>query len=77
MFTGNFNVSYKDSKGVEVATGYAALGQTVDTHLSVKDRVAYESDKINIDKQEANFRAKVLQVADIMGIATVEKGVGE
>lgn len=77
MFTGNFNVSYKDSKGVEVATGYATLGQTVDVHLSVKDRVAYESDKTNIDKQEVDFRTKVLQVADIMGIATVENGVGE
>ena len=77
MFTGNFNVSYKDSKGVEVATGYATLGQTIDVHLSVKDRVAYESDKTNIDKQEADFRAKVIQVADIMGIATVDSKAGE
>ncbi|MGR8773627.1 hypothetical protein [Leuconostoc citreum] len=77
MFTGNFNVSYKDSKGVEVATGYATLGQTVDVHLSVKDRVAYEADKANIDKQEADFRAKVIQVADIMGIATVDSKAGE
>lgn len=77
MFTGNFNVSYKDSKGVEVATGYATLGQTVDVHLSVKDRVAYESDKTNIDKQEVDFRTKVLQVADIMGLATIENEVVE
>ncbi|MCK8606171.1 hypothetical protein LNP18_08650 [Leuconostoc citreum] len=77
MFTGNFNVSYKDSKGVEVATGYATLGQTVDVHLSVKDRVAYEADKANIDNQEADFRAKVIQVADIMGIATVDSKAGE
>ncbi|WP_251920740.1 hypothetical protein [Leuconostoc citreum] len=77
MFTGNFNVSYKDSKGVEVATGYATLGQTVDIHLSVKDRVAYESDKTNIDKQEVDFRTKVIQVADIMGIATVDSKTGE
>ncbi|MGO2908629.1 MAG: hypothetical protein ACTICT_04650 [Leuconostoc citreum] len=77
MFTGNFNVSYKDSKGVEVATGYATLSQTVDVHLSVKDRVAYEADKANIDKQEADFRAKVIQVADIMGIATVDSKAGE
>jgi len=77
MFTGNFNVSYNDSKGVEVATGYATLNQTVDVHLSVKDRVAYEADKANIDKQEADFRAKVIQVADIMGIATVDSKAGE
>ncbi|MGO2927434.1 MAG: hypothetical protein ACTICO_07325 [Leuconostoc citreum] len=77
MFTGNFNVSYKDSKGVEVATGYATLSQTVDVHLSVKDRVAYEADKANIYKQEADFRAKVIQVADIMGIATVDSKAGE
>lgn len=77
MFTGNFNVSYKDSKGVEVATGYATLNQTVDVHLSVKDRVAYEADKANIDQQEADFRAKVIQVADIMGIATVDSKAGE
>ncbi|MGR8826041.1 hypothetical protein N2E09_00290 [Leuconostoc citreum] len=77
MFTGNFNVSYKDSKGVEVATGYATLKLSVDVHLSVKDRLAYEADKANIDKQEADFRAKVIQVADIMGIATIDSKVGE
>ena len=71
MFSGNFNISYTDKNGLDVATGYATLNDSVDIHISVKDRVAYEADKANIDTQEASFRAKVLQVADIMGIATV------
>ena len=70
MFSGNFNISYADKNGLEVATGYATLSDSVDIHISVKDRVAYEADKTNIDTQEAGFRAKVLQVADIMGVAT-------
>jgi len=70
MFSGNFNISYADKNGLEVATGYANLNDSVDIHISVKDRVAYEADKTNIDTQEAGFRAKVLQVADIMGVAT-------
>ena len=70
MFSGNFNISYTDKNGLDVATGYATLNDSVDIHISVKDRVAYEADKANIDTQEASFRAKVLQVADIMGVAT-------
>lgn len=69
MFTANFNIDYTDAQGVKVATGYASLNSTIDTHLSVIDRQAYEANKASIDEQEAAFRAKVLSVADIMGIA--------
>ncbi|KAA8369792.1 hypothetical protein FE414_07080 [Leuconostoc carnosum] len=71
MFNASFNTSYTDKNGVEVATGYANLNDTVSVNLAVKDRVGYEADRDNLDKQEADFRAKVMQVADIMGIATV------
>lgn len=70
MFSANFNSSYTDKNGVEVATGYANLNDTVSIQLAVKDRVGYEADKANVEAQEADFRAKVFQVADIMGIAT-------
>ncbi len=71
MFTANFNIDYNDAQGVKIATGYASLNTTIDTHLSIIDREAYEANKDLVDQQEAVFRAKVLSVADIMGIATV------
>lgn len=71
MFTANFNIDYNDAQGVKIATGYASLNTTIDAHLSIIDREAYEANKDLVDQQEAAFRAKVLSVADIMGIATV------
>lgn len=65
-----FDIEFKDINNVVVAVGFATLNGTVDFHFSVKDRVAYEKDKNNIDRQEENFRARVLQAADIMGIAS-------
>lgn len=69
----NINTDYKNAAGVIVATGYATMTDTVDIHLSVKDRVSYEAEKEAIDKQEADFRKGVMQIADIAGIATPTK----
>lgn len=69
MFTANFNTSYTDANGAEVATGYANLGTTVDINLSIKDKTYYDAHKDDMAMQEAAFRAKVLQIADIMGVA--------
>ncbi|MHB9648397.1 hypothetical protein ACX9VS_03165 [Weissella paramesenteroides] len=65
-----FNQEFKDSKGTTVATCVATLNETIDFHFSIIDRIGYEADKNNIDLQESNFRGRVMQAADIMGIAS-------
>lgn len=71
-FNASFNTQYTDNNGVVVATGYANLDSGISVNIIIKDRKAYEADKDNIATQESDFRAKVMQIADIMGIATVE-----
>ena len=71
-FNASFNTQYTDKNGVVVATGYANLDSGISVNIIIKDRKAYEADKDNIATQESAFRAKVMQIADIMGIATVE-----
>lgn len=71
-FNANFNTQYKDKNGVVVATGYANLDSGISVNIIIKDRKAYEADKDNIATQESAFRAKVMKIADIMGVATVE-----
>lgn len=72
-FNANFNIDYKNAEGVSVATGYANLASDgITINVNIKDRKAYEADKDNISAQETAFRAQVMQIADIMGIATVE-----
>lgn len=71
-FNASFNTQYTDKNGVVVATGYANLDSGISVNIIIKDRKAYEADKDNIATQESDFRAKAMQIADIMGIATVE-----
>ena len=71
-FNASFNTQYTDKSGVVVATGYANLDSGISVNIIIKDRKAYEADKDNIATQETAFRAQVMQIADIMGIATVE-----
>lgn len=71
-FNASFNTQYTDKNGVVVATGYASLDSGISVNIIIKDRKAYEADKDNITTQEASFRDRVMQIADIMGIATVE-----
>jgi len=66
----NINTDYKNKEGVIVATGYATMTDSIEIHMSIKDRVGYEADKESIDAQEVSFRKGLLQIADIAGVAT-------
>lgn len=68
----NINTDYKDGSGIIVATGYATFNNTVDIHISIKDVTKYEAVKESINDQEAKFRSRVIQTAELWGVATSE-----
>jgi len=71
--TGNINITYNDKSEIKVGTGYATLADSIEIHMSITDRLRYEADKGNIDAQEKDFRAKVMEVADIFETATIKE----